>query len=582
MVSVKYIRMGSNTEGMQLVMLVHLTVRDFVLVDRLEFSIRAGMTVMTGETGAGKSILVDALGLVLGERINGDVVRAGRECAEISAIFDISRQPNIQEWLREQGLDGDESECILRRSIAAGGRTRAFINGRPAPIQTLRKLSDGLVDIHGQHAHQSLLKGDVQRDIVDAYGGNDPDRKQIAKLYAESKAKNREISHCIGNSGEENDARLEWLRFQVEEIRNLGIESGEMEALNEEHRRLAHGAEIIGACHEVSDRIEIDADDAVLTKIDTSLRTLRGLCAYDRRLEEICALFDTAIIHLKEGSATLRQYVSGLEVDEDRLRWIEARLSIIHDLARKHRVSPEEISKLAEKLEEEIAGIEQSTTLIAKLHQQLVALQSQYRVAALRLREKRINAGAKLAAEVTKNLQRLGMPGGQVEISVLPQDDDHPTPTGLDEVAFKVSTNPGQSAQPLTQVASGGELSRIALAIQVIVSEDSGTPTLIFDEVDAGIGGQVAEIVGRHMHHLGRTRQVLCITHLPQVASQAHHHLKVQKCTDRNSTKMRLTPLNGSERIREIARMVGGVKITDKTLAHAQEMLGDNTREGPD
>nr|VFK37883.1 MAG: DNA replication and repair protein RecN [Candidatus Kentron sp. TC]VFK41680.1 MAG: DNA repair protein RecN (Recombination protein N) [Candidatus Kentron sp. TC]VFK53809.1 MAG: DNA repair protein RecN (Recombination protein N) [Candidatus Kentron sp. TC] len=560
-------------------MLVHLIVRDFVIVDRLELAIQPGMTVMTGETGAGKSILVDALGLTLGERANGVVVRAGCKRAEIIAVFDISRQPDVREWLREQAIDSEECECILRRSISADGRARAFINGRPAPLQLLRELGDRLVDIHGQHAHQSLLKNSVQRDIVDAYGGNDSYRKEIAELYAESKEKNRELRHYAGESGEENDARLEWLRFQVEEIEGLNLEPDEMDALDEEHRRLGHGAEIISACQGILDQIGLDSDDAVLGRIDTSLRALHGLCSYDRRLEDIYTLFDTAIIHLKEGAGTLRQYASGLGVDEERLRWVEARLASIHDLARKHRVPPDGLAKLAEELREEIIRIEQSATLITELHRQLAALKEQYRVLASRLRERRIDAGAKLSAEVTKNLQRLGMPGGKLEISVLPRDDEHPMPSGLDEVVYKVSTNPGQSAKPLTQVVSGGELSRIALAIQVIVSEDTGTPTLIFDEVDAGIGGQVAEIVGRHLRHLGRTRQVLCITHLPQVASQAHHHLKVQKCADEDSTQISLASLNEPGRIREIARMMGGVRITAKTRAYAREMLGNNENE---
>nr|VFJ62301.1 MAG: DNA replication and repair protein RecN [Candidatus Kentron sp. FW] len=559
-------------------MLVHLTVRDFVIVDRLELAIRAGMTVMTGETGAGKSILVDALGLALGERANGSLVRTGCKRAEVAAVFDISQKPDILEWLRKQALDDDESECILRRVITTDGRARAFIGGRPVSVQTLRELGDRLVDIHGQHAHQSLLKGNAQRDILDAYGENDSDRREIARLYAGLKAGNREISGYTGDSAG-NDARLEWLRFQVEELQNLNLEPDEPDILDEEHRRLSHGAEIIKACHEILDDIGIDSDNAVLTRIETSLRTLSDLCTYDKRLEEIYTLFDTAIIHLKEGAGTLRQYVSGLGVDKDRLQWIETRLAAIHDLARKHRVSPEDLGNLLEELKEEIHRIERSTTLLEELQGQLAELERQYRTLALRLRERRIHAGTGLENQITENLQRLGMPGGQVEISVSPRDDEHPTSTGLDDVVFKVSANPGQPAKPLAQVASGGELSRIALAIQVIVSEDTGTPTLIFDEVDAGIGGQVAEIVGKHLRHLGGSRQVLCITHLPQVASQAHHHLKVRKCIDRDSTKVDLASLEETTRVQEIARMLGGVRITDKTLAHAREMLGDNLAE---
>nr|VFK30584.1 MAG: DNA replication and repair protein RecN [Candidatus Kentron sp. MB]VFK34859.1 MAG: DNA replication and repair protein RecN [Candidatus Kentron sp. MB]VFK77008.1 MAG: DNA replication and repair protein RecN [Candidatus Kentron sp. MB] len=558
-------------------MLVHLTVHDFVIVDHLELAIEAGMTVMTGETGAGKSILVDALGLALGERASGSVVRAGCKRAEVGAIFDISRQAGVREWLQEQGFDNEEPECILRRSITADGRTRAFIDGGSVPIQTLRELGSLLVDIHGQHAHQSLLKASAQRDIVDAYAGNGAERREIVALYEESKAKKQEISRYAGEAGE-LDTRLEWLRFQVKELENLQLQPGEWQALDEEHRRLGHGVEIIGICQEILHRVGIDSDNAALSQIDSSLRSLGSLCAYDKRLEEIHALFDTALIHLKEGSESLRQYVNELDVDGERLQWIESRLAAIHDLARKHRVPPEGLETLLDKWRQEIDKIEEGAASLAEHHRQLAALQQHYRTLALRLRKKRIDAGGKLAAEITGNLQRLGM-SGQVEISVSSQDEAHPTATGLDEVTFQISVNPGQPLKPLSLVASGGELSRIALAIQVIVSQDTGTPTLIFDEVDAGIGGQVAEIVGQHLRHLGKTRQVLCITHLPQVASQAHHHVKIQKYTDADSTKINLTSLKESARTQEVARMLGGVRITDKTLAHAREMLGDNAKD---
>ncbi|MBT8420166.1 MAG: DNA repair protein RecN [Gammaproteobacteria bacterium] len=563
-------------------MLVHLTVRDFAIVEQLALSIEAGMTVMTGETGAGKSILVDALSLALGERASSGIVRAGCARAEVSAVFDISRQPTVQQWLLEQeldngggdGSDADDAECILQRSVTADSRTRARINGRPVPVQTLRELGDRLVDIHGQHAHQSLLKGNSQRDIIDAYAGNDAVRRKIARLYTEWKAKNEEINHRTG-SVEDHDARLEWLRFQVEELHNLNLSSDEPNSLDEEHRRLGHATEITGACHAILDKIENEPENAALPRVEASVRLLGGLCTYDERLNEVQTLFDTATIHLKEGAEALRQYVGNLEVDEERLRWIESRLAAIHDMARKHRIPPTELIAFLEQLEQEITQLEQNATLVATLHDERVELERQYRELALGLRDERIRASAEFSNEVTANLQQLGMPGGRIEVGISPLDDAHLTQTGLDEVTFNVSMNPGQPTKPLAQVASGGELSRIALAIQVLVSEGGVIPTLIFDEVDSGIGGRVAEIVGKHLRQLGQARQVLCITHLPQVASQANHHVKVQKYVENDSTKTHLIPLAQAKRVQEIARMLGGMEITDKTLAHAREMLGD-------
>lgn len=586
-------------------MLVHLTVRDFAIVERLGLFIEPGMTVMTGETGAGKSILIDALGLALGERASSTVVRAGCARAEVSAVFDISHRSEVRQWLRERELDdgpddggfdngnaGDDTdggagtdngrngaECILQRVITADGRARALINGRPVSVQTLRELGGRLVDIHGQHAHQSLLKGNVQRDIIDAYAQADAIRGEIAGVYTEWKAKKQQMEHHTGGIGD-REARAEWLRFQIEELRSLDPSPDEPASLDEEHRRLSHAAEITGACRAILDRIEDEPGNAALTRIETSLRQLEGPMAHDSRLEEVHTLLDAAGIHLKEGIDALRQYANNPEVDQERLQWIESRLAALHDVARKHRISPGELPAFRQKLEEEIDRIEHSATVLATLRDERAGLERQYRALALGLREKREQAGADFAREVTANLRQLGMPGGWMEVAILPQEappqeENYFTPTGLDEVMFRVSLNPGQPAKSLARVASGGELSRIALAIQVIVSAGTMTPTLIFDEVDAGIGGGVAEIVGKHLRGLGRTRQVLCVTHLPQVASQANHHVKVEKRVENDATKTNLFPLDEDARVREIARMLGGMEITDRTLAHAGEMLGN-------
>ncbi len=553
-------------------MLSQLTIRDFAVVAELDLALEPGMTVLTGETGAGKSILVDALSLALGERAYSDAVRAGCERAEVSALFDLDPVPAARQWLLEHELESTEGECVLRRSVARDGRSRAWINARPVPVQTLRELGDLLIDIHGQHAHQSLLRRATQRQILDEYGAHAQTLARLGECYARwssLRAEQERLERAPGDA----EARLDFLRYQLEELRRLNLEPDEPARLDAEHRRMSHASELLRTYQEVVERLAGDGDAAALTQIGGARRSLSELHAYDERLPEPMSLLESAAVHLEEAASTLRHYAEDLELDTDRYQWLEERLDAIHALARKHRVPPEELPALSERLAAEAEALENSAGRRESLAQELALVAGRYRKEARALFEARRQAADALSETVTANMRELGMRGGRFEIRVEHAADDRPTAHGLDQVEFLVSTDPGQPMGPLARVASGGELSRISLAIQVIASQGSGVPTLVFDEVDAGIGGRVAQIVGQQLRRLGERRQVLCITHLPQVASQAAHHIQVQKHSEKTATRTELEALSGEGRVREIARMLGGLRITDQTLAHAREML---------
>jgi DNA repair protein RecN (Recombination protein N) len=552
-------------------MLALLKIQDFAIVEQLELEIGPGMTVMTGETGAGKSILVDALSLVTGERAFAGVVRTPQERAQITAVFTVSALPQVRQWLQDADLVGDEEECILRRSISADGRSRAFINERPVSLQTLRELGSMLVDIHGQHAHQSLVKRSVQRQLLDEYGGHGPWLQQLGALHQRWNDIQREILQCTGGVAD-REARLELLRYQAGELRELDVGPEELEELHQEQRRLSHTAELLAACRQLLERLDGDTDTSVLTQLASGTRSLAEVQTYDHRLEEIYTLLDAAAIQIREGVSGLHHYIGTLEADPERLQWVEQRLSTIYGLARKHHLQPSQLPALLGRLEGEIALLENNETRLLKLHSQLAEIERDYRGIGQALHASRTRVATALAQEITANMGRLGMPKGNVLIK-LETDTDHLSPWGWDQVEFQISTNPGYPPQPLSRIASGGELSRIALAIQVITAQGTGVPTLVFDEVDVGIGGGVAEVVGQQLRLLGEKRQVLCVTHLPQVASLARHHLQVCKRSEEHTTRTDLEALVGEKRVREIARMLGGIKITDQTLAHAREML---------
>ena len=553
-------------------MLAHLSVRDFAIVEGLDLDLHAGMTVLTGETGAGKSILIDALGLTLGERANTKVVRSGAERAEVVAVFELEADCDAARYLAEQDLASSDDECILRRIIGSDGRSRAHVNGRPVPLQTLRELGDFLVDIHGQHEHQSLLKGAAQRRILDEYADHGEALEALASLHEQWQA-TRDAIEKLSGGPEQRAQRLDFLRYQVKELDALDIRSDEYESLDQEHRRLSHASELLAICGRSVDDIDGDSETSLTTRLGTVLAALEEMTAMDSGVEDIRALLDGAGIQLSEAATELRHYRDRIDIDPGRLQTMNERLTAIHDLARKHQVESRALPSLHQGLRDEIAEIEGSSAYLGELQHTLENLLQAYGEAARQVHESRVRAAEKLSEAISVNIRALGMPKGRLHIDVEANFDAPPAKSGADAVAFQVAINPGQAMLPLAKVASGGELSRISLAIQVIATRSSGVPTLIFDEVDAGIGGSVAEMVGRELRSLSNNRQVLCVTHLPQVASLAQQHVQVQKRSRRRQTHTDLRSLSGEGRVEEIARMLGGVTITDQALAHAREML---------
>jgi DNA repair protein RecN (Recombination protein N) len=553
-------------------MLTHIHIRDFVLVDELELELDGGMTALTGETGAGKSILVDALGLLLGDRAESGWIRHGSERAEISAAFRLDGLAEARDWLAEQALDNGEDECQLRRVISREGRSRAFINASPVPLQSLRELGDRLVDIHGQHEHQSLVRQEVQRALLDDFGDHGAALDAVASAYAAWRAAREELERLRAITAE-RDSRLEFVRFQVGEMAGLQLREDEFATLEEEHVRLANAGRLLECCYSSLQQLYEAEDGSAHHLLSHALQEVEELAALDAGLKPVQDLLTEARIQVEEAADALRRYGDRVDQDPQRLQAVEQRLGILHDLARKHRVEAAALPALCAQLQQELAELEQADQRLGRLEQELQAFTLRYQEAAAKLHKLRRQAARGFGQRVGEAMQGLGMPGGVFEVQVETRADGRFSPQGSDRIEFRVSANPGQPPMALGKVASGGELSRISLAIQVIASDSARIPTLIFDEVDTGIGGGVAETVGRLLRDLGAQRQVLCVTHLPQVAAQAHRHLQVSKLAGDNSTRTSIRVLGDAERVDEIARMLGGIEITESTRRHAGEML---------
>ncbi|HEX7044830.1 MAG TPA: DNA repair protein RecN [Burkholderiales bacterium] len=552
-------------------MLTSLHIRDFAIIRALDLETAAGLTVLTGETGAGKSILVDALALVLGGRADSGVVRHGCARAEVSASFALDAKSDAARWLEEHELDAD-GDCVLRRVIDAERGSKGFINGRPVPIQSLRELGEFLVDIHGQHEHQSLLRRDAQRQLVDDYAGLAEAVAEVARRYEAVRGLDERIA-ALSRESADRGARLELLRHQVKELEALNLKADEVAALEEEHARLANGAELLEGVQAAAQALYDDEETAAARMLAQVARRLEGLAQYDAKLGEIAALVNEAGIQIDEAAKRLHHYLGDLDLDPARLQWLDQRLGTIHDLARKHRVRAEELPALLLRLQAELAETEDYDGMLARLHEELRAARGRYLEAAAKVTAGRRQAAKKLTRLVSERMQELGMAGGRFEVALTPLPEDELSPHGRERIEFLVSTNPDQPARPLAKVASGGELSRISLALQVVAAASGRIPTLIFDEVDVGVGGRVAEIVGQQLRALAASRQVLCITHLPQVAALGMHHLRVVKQAVDGATQVEVQPLTSAERVHEIARMLGGVEISKKTIAHAEDML---------
>ena len=552
-------------------MLMNLQVRDFAIVDRIDIEFESGMTVLTGETGAGKSILVDALGLVLGERGNAQLVRNGAKRAEFAAEFDVSDLGAVKAWLEEQALDQDD-ECLLRRVINADGRSRAFINGNSVPVSQLKAIGELLLDIHGQHFHQSLGRREIQRDLLDHFGGLLERRAQVATHYIEWTSLSERLDELV-NAEADRASRLDLLTFQLQELESLSLQAGEVEELHVERQKLQNSGRLAEGTSAALDGLFDNENGNANSLIADALRSIELLADVDPALSPVVELLGGANIQVAEAADALRRYGEALDMDPARRDWVEERLDAIQTISRKHRVSAEELPELADTLRAEHDELSHAEERGRELEEQAGAARSKYMKLAKALSRARAKAAADFEAAVTAAMHGLGMPGGVFKVALESLHPDAAKAWGLDNIGFLISANPGQPPQSLAKIASGGELSRMSLAIQVIASDGSAIPTMVFDEVDSGVGGGVAEMVGRRLQELGSNRQVLCVTHLPQVASLADQHFRISKVSDGKSTRTNVQALGKDERIEELARMLGGVEITRKTLDHAAEML---------
>jgi len=560
-------------------MLKHLYIRNFAIIDELELDFNTGLTALTGETGAGKSILLGALNLVLGDRADNDSVKQGSEFAEIVAEFDIQHLDNVSSWLVSQELNVDD-ECILRRRISKDGRSRAYVNSTPVNLQTIRELAEMLIDIHGQHEHQSMMKSNVQRQLLDDYAKHVPLLESVSNLYVELKLIEDQLHHLQQSSNEQN-SRLDLLRFQTQELETLELEEDEYQELDRQHRRMANAEKLHSTVGQAIDRLSQDENSNVQSAISHIINSLSEISDLDAKLLPASEMLNEALVQIDESVSLLQNYNDNIDTDSSSLAKTEQRIQNIIDLSRKHRVEPDKLYALHEQLQQELKDIDHVDERLDELSAQQKELEKQYNKASDKLSASRKKASTTLNNKITQSMQKLGMSGGKFEISITPVTGKR-TAYGLDSIDFTVTANAGQACRPIARVASGGELARISLAIQMIIANSSKIPSLIFDEVDSGVGGGIAEIVGQHLRALANINknniktpgnQVICITHLPQVASQAHNHLRVEKQTQKKQTTSQVVTLSPEQRRQEIARMLSGVEITEQSLAHADEMI---------
>lgn len=552
-------------------MLLSLTVKDFVIVDSIALDFSPGFTVLTGETGAGKSILLDALSLLLGDRAEGAQVREGAERAEITAEFDPQGRPEIDAWLEENGLSGDDPVLLLRRLLDKSGRSRSFVNGQAATLSQLKQLGEFLVDIHGQHAHQSLMKADAQRQLLDDYAGSAALARDVHKAWQDWQTARRARADAERMS-RESEVERERLNWQINELSELKLQPDEWSALNQSHSRLANAAELAQSAQLAVDTLS-EMDNSCLTMLSQVQTRLSKLANLDPKLADTLSLLDSVDAELREVVYSLRDYASDIDENPGQLAEVEGRLEALMSTARKYRVQPQDLQEKLDDWQQQLQALEASADIEA-LSLAETSAQARYRALAEALSGKRRQAASELSSRIGAEMQHLAMGGARfaIELAALPEPSAH----GLESVEYLVAANAGTSLRPLAKVASGGELSRISLAMQVVISQVASVPTLIFDEVDVGIGGRVAEVIGHMLRQLGQRYQVLCITHLPQVASCGSHHWQVSKSEHKGRVKSHIEPLDSEQRVLEIARMLGGVELTQTTREHAAEMLASN------
>jgi DNA repair protein RecN (Recombination protein N) len=551
-------------------MLTHLQIRDFAIIDLIELEVRAGLTVLTGETGAGKSIVVDALALLAGGKGGAEVVRAGAERAELSATFDISNSPPaLREMLTEQAVEA-EDELTVRRVIASDGRSRGYLNGVSVPLTLLREIGSLIVDIHGQHEFQSLTRASAQRELLDEFGKN----LELADSVREAHKiwialVNRTVE--LESKARDRESRIEMLRFQVNELKALDLKESEVPALTEERTRHSNRGRLAEAAQAAVGLLYDSDEGNAHATASRALAGIKTLSSVDPRLAKVVPMVDEATIQIREAARELSRYLETLDIDPARQEEVERRLAAIEELSRKHRVTAAELPARKTQLENELGELDSADNNLNALKKQQAEALDVYRKFAAQLSAGRQTAARALMKDVTARMQTLGMAGGGFLIDIT-QPNGEPTINGFDAVEFRVKTNPGQPPRPLAKIASGGELSRLSLAVQVACSAKDAR-CMVFDEVDSGVGGAVAEIVGRELKALGYSGQAICVTHLPQVASQGHHHLRVTKLTDGKTTRTTISELTMDERAEELARMLGGLEVTGKAREHAREML---------
>ncbi|MFT6925996.1 MAG: DNA repair protein RecN (Recombination protein N) [Psychromonas sp.] len=556
-------------------MLSQLTIQHFAIVQFLELEFHQGMTTITGETGAGKSIAIDALGLCLGDRADANMVRVGTEQAEVNARFTLSDTPKAKNWLVNNDLEdspSDNAECLLRRVITKEGRSRAYINGTPVPLSQLKSLGQLLVNIHGQHAHQSLLKNDIQLSIIDEYAGHHLCLQKVKDTYQGWHFLNKQLKQQQLNQ-QEKQARKQLLEYQIEELDAFALAENEFQEIEQEHKRLANSGALLTTCQislsQLSDGEEFDA----LSLLRKSVAALEHQIDNDPSLGSILTSLQEAIIPIEDACYELRHFSENLELDPEHFQQLETRMSEALSLARKHQIQPEFLFEHHQKLDKEYQALTNVNAQIEQLTIDLEQAELNYFKQANKLSQSRLRYSKKLSKKITASIQQLNMEEGIFEVSLTQSSRTTLSPLGIDSIEFQVATNAGQPLQDLGKVASGGELSRIGLAIQVIISQRVSTPTLIFDEVDVGISGATAAVVGKLLRSLGDNTQILCVTHLPQVAGNGHQQMFVDKKSDGKTTNTTMFKLNPKDRLSELARLLGGDRITEHTLANAQELL---------
>ncbi|MFN3237643.1 MAG: DNA repair protein RecN [Pseudomonadales bacterium] len=551
-------------------MLHQLVIRNFALVDELELDLEQGMTVVSGETGAGKSIMLDALALTLGNRADASHLGPHGDRTEIIAHFDVSDNPFAIQWLADHDVDTEDSECILRRVLNKDGRSRAFINGVPTTLADVKALGELLADIHSQHEHQSLLKKDTHRRLLDEFAGAQSIASEVQALSRDYSEKQQRLNELRANT-EEQTARAQLLSYQFEELEKLALKPNEVTELETEQKKLANGESILMTCQNAINLCQGDDSDAAVDRVRAAAQLLTNLDQPE--LKAVLEMVQSAQIQLEEAMQDLEHFCQDFDLDPERLKEVEERLSVIYELSRKHRIDPERLGELQQEIEDELATLSDLDGHTVELEQNIAELRKQYDTAAAKLAKQRASAASKIQTQVSKQLAALGMSGSKFEVALTPRHSDQlPHPLGNEDIEFLISTNPGQPAKSLNKIASGGELSRISLAIQVITANTSQVPCLVFDEVDVGIGGATAEIVGELLRKLGEKAQIICVTHLAQVAAQGHQHLTVAKSSRGKKTTSMVSTINREQRITEIARMLGGVDQTEHSLAHAEAM----------